>query len=370
MVVVYVMHALSWQMGKRMHYQPWVSLPNILLRDFAVPELLQGDATPGEDRRRGASTGSTTRRAARVAAGPLRGDPPRAAARHRARSPPLRSRPSSTLSRRMHAKTFFAPPSCAASSTSPGSMAGVDEVGRGPLAGPVVAAAVILDEKRTIRGLNDSKLLTPEERERLDREIRRRRVCFSVAEASVEEIDTLNILRAALLAMRRAVEGAARSSRRSSSSTATSGRSWRCRCAPSSAATPGCASISAASIIAKVHRDRLCLQLHEEHPQYGFDSHKGYSTPEHLAALREHGACPHHRRSFAPVRSVSTGCSERPGDGARSRRSRSRDNPLLARLRKLAGDGAAYRKLGQRPARRRAPVRGLAARGRRAGAAR
>jgi ribonuclease HII len=184
-----------------------------------------------------------------------------------------------------------------------GLMAGVDEVGRGPLAGPVVAAAVILDERRTIRGLNDSKLLQPEERERLDVEIRRKAVCCSVAEASVEEIDRFNILRAALLAMRRAVEGLSAQP----SIVLVDGNQRPELAMPVRTVVGGDAkvrAISAASIIAKVHRDRLLMALHDEHPQYGFDGHKGYSTPEHLAALRQHGACPHHRRSFAPVRDV------------------------------------------------------------------
>jgi ribonuclease HII len=184
-----------------------------------------------------------------------------------------------------------------------GLMAGVDEVGRGPLAGPVVAAAVILDERRTIRGLNDSKLLQPEERERLDVAIRRKAVCCSVAEASVEEIDRFNILRAALLAMRRAVEGLSAQP----SIVLVDGNQRPELAMPVRTVVGGDAkvrAISAASIIAKVHRDRLLMALHDEHPQYGFDGHKGYSTPEHLAALRQHGACPHHRRSFAPVRDV------------------------------------------------------------------
>ncbi len=203
----------------------------------------------------------------------------------------------------MHARTFLRAHQLRCIVNVSGLMAGVDEVGRGPLAGPVVAAAVILDETRTIRGLNDSKLLAAEERERLDHEIRRKAICFCVASASVAEIDTINILRAALLAMRRAVEGLAQQpqivlvdgNQRPELTMAVRtvvGGDAKVR------------AISAASIIAKVHRDRLCMQLHDQHPQYGFDSHKGYSTPEHLNALQVHGACPHHRRSFAPVRSV------------------------------------------------------------------
>ena len=203
----------------------------------------------------------------------------------------------------MHARTFLRADKLRLLVDVSGLMAGVDEVGRGPLAGPVVAAAVILDDRRTIRGLNDSKLLGADERERLDVEIRRKAVCWSIATASVDEIDSINILRAALLAMRRAVEGLAQQpqivlvdgNQRPELTMAVRtvvGGDAKVR------------AISAASIIAKVYRDRLCMQLHDEHPQYGFDSHKGYSTPDHLSALREHGACPHHRRSFAPVRSV------------------------------------------------------------------
>ena len=203
----------------------------------------------------------------------------------------------------MHARTFFRADKLRMIVDVSGPMAGVDEVGRGPLAGPVVAAAVILSEKGTIRGLNDSKLLQPEERERLDREIRRRAICCSVAEASVEEIDRFNILRAALLAMRRAVEGLVQQP----SIVLVDGNQRPELAMPVRTVVGGDArvrAISAASIIAKVHRDRLLTALHEEHPEYGFDGHKGYSTPEHLAALREHGACRHHRRSFAPVREV------------------------------------------------------------------
>jgi len=182
-----------------------------------------------------------------------------------------------------------------------GLVAGVDEAGRGPLAGPVVAAAVILDDGKRIRGLNDSKVLTALTRERLYDEIRAKALCCSVAEASVDEIDELNILQATLLAMKRAVEGL----RLRPAKVLVDGNQLpRLRIA-AEAIIGGDAkvkSISAASILAKVHRDRLCLELHAQHPQYGFDSHKGYATPEHLAALRDHGVCAHHRRSFAPVR--------------------------------------------------------------------
>jgi ribonuclease HII len=184
-----------------------------------------------------------------------------------------------------------------------GLIAGVDEAGRGPLAGPVVAAAVILDDLRPIKGLNDSKVLSPKVRERLFDEIRAKALCCSIAQASVEEIDTLNILQATMLAMRRAVEGL----RLKPGKVLVDGNRLPVLRIAAEAIIKGDAkikSISAASILAKVHRDRLCVVLHEEHPQYGFDGHKGYSTAEHLAALREHGACRHHRRSFAPVREV------------------------------------------------------------------
>jgi ribonuclease HII len=184
-----------------------------------------------------------------------------------------------------------------------GLMAGVDEVGRGPLAGPVVAAAVILDERRTIRGLNDSKLLTPATRERLSIEIRAKALCVSIGEATVDEIDRINILQAALLAMRRAVDGL----HLTPQIVVVDGNQlpqvpMACRSIVGGDARVR--AISAASIVAKVYRDRLCNDLHDEHPEYGFAAHKGYSTPEHLDALRRHGACRHHRRSFAPVREV------------------------------------------------------------------
>ncbi|MDP9045974.1 MAG: ribonuclease HII [Pseudomonadota bacterium] len=184
-----------------------------------------------------------------------------------------------------------------------GLTAGVDEAGRGPLAGPVVAAAVILDDRKRIRGLNDSKLLTALQRARLFEEIHQKALCFSIAQASVEEIDTLNILQATLLAMRRAVEGL----RLRPNKVLVDGNHLPTLRILAEAVIGGDAkikSISAASILAKVHRDRLCEELHRQHPEYGFAGHKGYCTPEHLAALKQHGACPHHRRSFAPVRDV------------------------------------------------------------------
>ena len=184
--------------------------------------------------------------------------------------------------------------------------AGVDEAGRGPLAGPVVAAAVILDDLHPIKGLRDSKTLGPVTRERLAAEVRARALCCSVAEASVEEIDRLNILQATLLAMRRAVEGLRLVPRQ----VLVDGNRLPTLTMPAEAIVKGdakVAAIAAASIVAKVHRDALLAALHEQYPAYGFAQHKGYPTPEHLAALRLHGACIAHRRSFAPVRAVLVG---------------------------------------------------------------
>ncbi|MCZ8173899.1 MAG: ribonuclease HII [Burkholderiaceae bacterium] len=184
---------------------------------------------------------------------------------------------------------------------APGLIAGVDEAGRGPLAGPVVAAAVILDELQPIRGLADSKALTALKRERLFDEIRARALCCSVAQASVDEIDRLNILQATMLAMRRAIDGLRLTPHR----VVVDGNRVPVLPMPVAAVVKGdakVAAISAASILAKVTRDRLCVELHARFPNYGFDGHKGYPTPEHLAALREHGPCPEHRRSYAPVR--------------------------------------------------------------------
>ncbi len=187
----------------------------------------------------------------------------------------------------------------------PGLVAGVDEAGRGPLAGPVVAAAVILDDLHPIKGLGDSKVISPRRRELLFDEIRARALCCAIASASVEEIDRLNILQATLLAMRRAVEALRLPPHR----VVVDGNRVPVLRVPVAAVVKGdalVAAISAASILAKVHRDRLCQALHERHPQYGFAKHKGYPTAEHLAALQQHGACAEHRSSYAPVRAVMT----------------------------------------------------------------
>jgi ribonuclease HII len=182
-----------------------------------------------------------------------------------------------------------------------GLICGVDEAGRGPLAGPVVAAAVILNPAQPIAGLADSKVLTALRREKLFAEIHAKAACVSVAEASVEEIDQLNILQATLLAMQRAVA--------------------KLRLRPTKVLVDGnrlpkldvfaeaivrgdskVAAISAASIVAKVTRDQWCLSTHVAFPEYGLDRHKGYGTALHMTALRAHGPAPWHRRSFAPVR--------------------------------------------------------------------
>nr|WP_174772088.1 ribonuclease HII [Paraburkholderia sp. SG-MS1] len=179
---------------------------------------------------------------------------------------------------------------------------GVDEAGRGPLAGPVVAAAVIFDPARPmIRGLDDSKVLSAKKRDELYDKIVDRALAYCIASATVEEIDSLNILHATMLAMKRAVEGL------SVVPTLVKVDGNRCPTLSirSEAVIGGDAlvkSISAASILAKVTRDRMLLELHQRHPVYGFNAHAGYGTPQHLAALREHGPCEHHRRSFAPVR--------------------------------------------------------------------
>ncbi|MDQ7746533.1 ribonuclease HII [Hydrogenophaga pseudoflava] len=182
----------------------------------------------------------------------------------------------------------------------PGLVAGVDEAGRGPLAGPVVAAAVILDDHQPIKGLADSKKLTALRREKLFDEIRAKALCCSVALATVEEIDRLNILQATMLAMQRAVKGL----RLKPAKVLVDGNRLPVLDVVAEAIVSGDAlvpAISAASILAKVTRDRMLDELHALHPLYGFDRHKGYGTAQHVAALREHGPLPEHRRSFAPV---------------------------------------------------------------------
>ena len=181
-----------------------------------------------------------------------------------------------------------------------GLIAGVDEAGRGPLAGPVVAAAVILDEQQPIQGLADSKKLSATRREQLHDEIRAKALCCCVASASVEEIAQLNILQATLLAMRRAVQGL----RLKPGLVLVDGNRLPTLGVLAEAIVDGDATvpaISAASILAKVQRDRWCAEVDAQWPQYGFAAHKGYGTAAHLAALRAHGACEHHRRTFAPV---------------------------------------------------------------------
>jgi ribonuclease HII len=185
-------------------------------------------------------------------------------------------------------------------------VAGVDEAGRGPLAGPVVAAAVILDSSRPITGLRDSKRLTERQRTRLDAEIRRHAVAFALAWATVEEIDSINILQASLLAMERAV------SKLKVEPTLVridgnqiphfSGRAPAYSLEAIVSGDRIVAEISAASILAKVCRDKLLFRLHRRYPDYAFCRNKGYPTRAHLDALREHGPCAAHRTSFEPVR--------------------------------------------------------------------
>jgi ribonuclease HII len=184
---------------------------------------------------------------------------------------------------------------------TPGLMAGVDEAGRGPLAGAVVAAAVILDDLNPIKGLADSKKLTALKRDKLYDEIRAKALCVGVGQASVEEIDSINILQATMLAMQRAVANL----RLKPTLVLVDGNRIPKLDILAEAIVQGDSkvqAISAASIIAKVTRDRQCAELHARFPHYGFDAHKGYGTAQHMAALNEHGACAEHRRSYAPVR--------------------------------------------------------------------
>jgi len=176
----------------------------------------------------------------------------------------------------------------------------VDEAGRGPLAGPVVAAAVILNERMPIEGLADSKKLTALKREKLYDEICAKALCCSIALATVDEVDRLNILQATMLAMQRAVHGL----RLKPVRVLVDGNRLPTLDVPAEAIVKGDAlvqAISAASILAKVHRDRWCHEIDQQYPQYGFAAHKGYGTAVHMAALQAFGACPEHRRSFSPV---------------------------------------------------------------------
>jgi ribonuclease HII len=182
-------------------------------------------------------------------------------------------------------------------------IAGVDEVGRGPLAGPVIAAAVILDPARPVAGLADSKTLSARRREELDRRIRESAIAWALGRAEAAEIDALNILQASLLAMARAIDALATLP----TEVLVDGNQMPKVNFLTRAIVGGDATvpvISAASIVAKVARDAEMLDLDAEFPQYGFRQHKGYPTAVHLAALQTHGACPIHRRSFAPVQRV------------------------------------------------------------------
>jgi ribonuclease HII len=181
--------------------------------------------------------------------------------------------------------------------------AGVDEAGRGPLAGPVVVAAVVFAPGRTpINGLADSKQLNAERRAELYLRIVERAIAYKIVSVEVEDIDRINIYHATMLGMRLAVEGVRHACTLARIDGNAIPRMLPC---PAEALIGGDTSdraIMAASILAKVTRDRYMVGLHAHWPQYGFDEHKGYSTPQHLAALRTHGPCPHHRRSFMPVR--------------------------------------------------------------------
>jgi ribonuclease HII len=191
-------------------------------------------------------------------------------------------------------------------------VAGADEVGLGSAAYEVYSAAVILDPDRPVRGLADSKKLTPKRRRELSEEIKEKALAWCIATASLEEIETLNVRRAALLAMRRAVEGLCVTP----DLVFVDGNLLPDLAVPAHAVVRGDDAIdciSAASIVAKVARDEAMLECHRQFPQYGFDSHKGYLTATHRAALREHGPCPLHRKTYAPVRELLAGCNVEEG---------------------------------------------------------
>ena len=183
---------------------------------------------------------------------------------------------------------------------------GVDEAGRGPLAGPVVAAAVILDRARIPKGLNDSKQLDEETREQLFPRIMEMAVAVGVGQASVDEIDIINIRQATHLAMARAVRALSIAAEFALVD-GNDAPALPCKCDTLVAGDARSVSIAAASIIAKVTRDRLMMRLHDEHPGYNWKSNKGYGTPEHYSGLRLHGVTIHHRRSFGPIRNLLAG---------------------------------------------------------------
>jgi len=192
--------------------------------------------------------------------------------------------------------------------TMAGPICGVDEVGRGPLAGPVVAAAVILDRGRIPKGLNDSKQLSEEDREELYPRIMEAAIAVGVGEASVDEIDLINIRQATHMAMARAV----RALSVAAEFALVDGNDpppLPCRCDTLIGGDARSVSIAAASIIAKVTRDRMMVALHDDHPGYNWRSNKGYGTPEHYAGLKAHGVTQHHRRSFGPIRAILSGQS-------------------------------------------------------------
>ena len=216
---------------------------------------------------------------------------------------------------------------------------GVDEAGRGPLAGPVCAAAVVFDPaRRAPRGIADSKVLSSRERERLTILIKDRALAWAIAWASVEEIDSLNILQASLLAMRRAVELLSVSPHE----VLFDGPHCPVLAVPVRAIVDGDARvrvIAAASILAKTARDAEMCRLHGQFPQYGFDAHKGYPTPQHLSALRRYGVCEVYRRSFAPVREILDRNDELRASSASSLRS-----PSRSAARRNSGRRAAVRR--------------------------
>jgi len=197
--------------------------------------------------------------------------------------------------------------------TMAGPVCGVDEAGRGPLAGPVVAAAVILDRKRMPKGLNDSKQLTEEVREELYPQIMEMAVAVGVGEASVGEIDLVNIRQATHFAMARAVRALSVAAEFALVD-GNDAPALPCRCDTLVAGDARSLSIAAASIIAKVTRDRMMIRLHDEHPGYNWRSNKGYGTREHYAGLKAHGLTIHHRRSFAPIHAILTGQTIAPED--------------------------------------------------------